>query len=235
MLTAILLGLAGGFVLSIPPGPLSIAVTKQGVEGRFLPGFKVALGAALMDIVYMLIATFTSSAIVVALTSLITGSQWLPLAFQLLCIGVLLFMGIRYLKSEYCKEATNLSTRRQLAQEQKAKALGRSSPLFLGVLIALTNLATPTFLPSMIAFVGYFHANGGLQQGALNSAAFSIAFGLGTAIWFFFFLRILIRFRRKLSDTFITSIYRFAGGTFILFAAIIAYNVVTTTEWSGLL
>jgi threonine/homoserine/homoserine lactone efflux protein len=188
-----------------------------------------------MDIVYSLIATFASSAIVVALERLIKETQWFPVLFQVACIILLLFLGIRYFASERCEKATNESVKTEREQEERARKMGHATPFFIGILIAITNLATPTFLPSMIAFVGFLHGIDWLQRGVLHSAVFSVAFGVGTLLWFFCVLRVLLRFRKSISGNFIQNIYRFAGGTLITFAAVIAYHTVTTTQWAHLM
>lgn len=235
LLAAILLGIAGGFVLSIPPGPLAIAVTKQGIEGDFRSGLMLVIGAALMDIVYILVSTFASSAIVVALERLIKETQWFPVLFQIACIILLLFLGIRYFTPERCEKATTESVKTERAQEERARKMGHATPFFIGLLIAITNLATPTFLPSMIAFVGFLHGSGWLHRGMVPSVVFSVAFGMGTLLWFFCVLRILIKFRKSISGNFVQNIYRFAGGTLITFAAVIAYHTVTSTQWAHLM
>jgi threonine/homoserine/homoserine lactone efflux protein len=235
LLATVLLGIVGGFILCIPPGPLAIAVTKQGLEGNFRAGLTLVFGAALMDMVYILVATFASSAIVVALERLIKETQWFPVLFQIACIILLLFLGIRYFTPERCEKATNENEKTEKAQEERARKMGHATPFFIGILIAVTNLATPTFLPSMIAFVGFLHGIGWLHRGVLPSVVFSVSFGLGTLLWFFLVLRLLMRFRRSISGNFVQNIYRFAGGTLITFAAVIAYHTVTATEWAHLM
>lgn len=235
LLATILLGIAGGFVLSIPPGPLAIAVTKQGIEGSFRAGMTLVFGAALMDVVYMLMSTFASSAIVQALEKLIKQTLWFPVLFQIACIVLLLYLGIRYFTPDRCEKATNENEKAERAQEERARKMGHATPFFIGLLIAVTNLATPTFLPSMIAFVGLLHGGGWLQRGMLPSVLFSVAFGMGTLLWFFCVLRILMRYRKSISGNFVQNIYRFAGGTLITFAAVIAYHTVTTTQWAHLM
>jgi threonine/homoserine/homoserine lactone efflux protein len=235
LLTTILLGIAGGFILCIPPGPLAIAVTKHALEGNLRAGLTLAFGAALMDMVYILLSTFASSAIVVALGQLIKETQWFPLLFQIACIILLLFLGIRYFTPARCEKATDQNEKMELAQEERARKLGHATPFFIGVLIAVTNLASPTFLPSLIAFVGFLHGVGWLPRGVLLSVVFSVSFGLGTLLWFFSVLRVLLRFRSSISGNFVQNINRFAGGTLITFAAIIAYHMVTATEWARLM
>jgi threonine/homoserine/homoserine lactone efflux protein len=235
LIITVLLGMAGGFTLAIPPGPLAIAVMKQGIEGHFRPGLMVALAAALMDMVYILLATFASSAIVQALARLIKETVWFPLLFQIACIILLLVLGIRYFAPAQRKRATQHDQKAELAQEERARQMGHATPFFTGLLIAITNLASPTFLPTMIAFVGFFHANDWLHPGVLPSLLFSVGFGMGTLFWFLGLLRILLRFRTSISNDFISNIYRFTGGTLITFAAVITYHVVTATAWGQLM
>ena len=235
MFSAIIFGLAGGLILSIPPGPLSLAVTRQALGGFFRSGFLIVLAAAMMDIVYMLIATFASSAIVVTLSGLVNGSTWFPLLFQIACVIVLLYLGISYLTPEKREAQATANEAREQKQEARARQMGHTSPFFIGLLIAITNLASPTFLPSMIAFIGFLQANRWLGHAASDNVLFSAGFGVGSTIWFFAVIRTLIHFRSRLSESFLTGIYRFAGGSLLLFAAVIAYHVATTTPWKTML
>lgn len=225
MLTAILFGILFGFVLSIPPGPLAVTVIKKSFEGRFRPAFMTAFGAATMDVVYTLAATFTSSALVVALSALFIQYKWLSLLFQTLCIVVLVVLGLRYLRQKY-----KVPTRKGPSVNKPAQA----SPFWVGALIAFTNLASPTFLPTMIASVSYLHGEGLLERGFNESISYSCGFGLGTTLWFFALIRFLLKQRSKLSPNFISSIYKFAGGTFILFALVLAYKIIVYTNWKAL-
>ncbi len=230
MLTALLLGILLGFVLSIPPGPLAVAVIKKSFEGRFLPAFMTGLGAAVMDIGYTLVATFASSALVVGLSSLFVRFKWLSLLFQLLCVVVLVVLGLKYLRQKHKAPTTTLSSTGEIIPNKPSPA----SPFWVGVLIAFMNLASPTFLPAMIASVSYLHGEGMLERGFWESVLYSVGFGLGTLVWFFSLARFLIKQRKKLSSNFISSIYKFAGATFILFALVLVYKIVIYTNWKTL-
>ncbi|MEK9136143.1 MAG: LysE family transporter [Bacteroidota bacterium] len=234
MITALLLGIVSGFILSIPPGPLSAAVTKHSVGHSFRSGFMIALGGAAMDIIYVLIAAFASSAIVIALVDLITGNGWTLLGFQVLAILVLLFMGVRYMRHKHTPAEESKILRVEEAQEQKAQKLGYPSPFFIGVLIAVANLASPTFIPSMISVIGYIQANGLLSGRAYDNVAYALGFGAGTAVWFTLVAKVLVQHRSKFSASVLSNIYKFAGGTFILCACVLTYHVVMSTDWSVL-
>jgi threonine/homoserine/homoserine lactone efflux protein len=232
MLTALLLGIISGCVLSIPPGPLSAAVTKHTISHGFRTGVMIALGGAIMDIVYVLLAAFASSTLVTQLIELVTGAGWLPLLFQVCCIGLLLAMGIRYFRLKHQPEDETKIVKVEEAQEERARKLGYSSPFFIGVLIAVANLAAPTFIPSMISVVSYIQANHWIGRTVEENIGYAVGFGIGTAIWFTLVAQMLVRHRARFSPDVLSTIYKFAGGTLIVCAAVLTYHVVMSTQWS---
>jgi len=234
MISALILGIVSGIILSIPPGPLSAAVTKHSVSESFRSGLMIGLGGAVMDIVYVLIAAFASSAIVVALMDLVTGNGWVPFGFQVLSIIVLLLMGISYMRHKHHPEQETKILKVEEAQEQRAQKLGYSSPFLIGVLIAIANLASPTFLPSMISVISYIKANGLLTNGAQDNVLYAVGFGIGTSCWFGLAAKVLAKHREKFSATVLSNIYKFAGGTFILCACLLTYHVLMSTDWTTL-
>lgn len=234
MIGALFLGVLSGFVLSIPPGPLSAAVTKHSVSRNFRTGMMIAMGGAAMDIVYVLIAAFASSALVVAMMNLVTGSGWPPLLFQVLCIILLVVMGVRYIRQKHQPEAEEKLFKVERAQEEKAQKLGYSSPFFVGVLIAVANLAAPAFIPSMVSVVSYLQANHWLSGRADDNVFYALGFGTGTTLWFSLVARMLVKHRSKFSPDVLSTIYRFAGGTLIVCACILTYHVVMSTNWAML-
>ena len=234
MISSLLIGIAGGFILAVPPGPIGLAATRQVLGGFVSSALKIALAAAMMDAVYMLAATFASSAIVMTANALISQSKWFPLIFQVVCVGILVFLGVTFLLPEKRHHEEELEEERERRQEERAKRMGHNSPFFLGLLMSITNLASPAFLPSLIAYVGFLQANQWLMHSAEDNVLFSVGFGTGTLLWFVCAMRLLVFFRAKLSANFINWVYWFAGGTMLLFAVVIAVHVAMTTQWKTL-
>lgn len=232
MVMALLLGVLSGIVLSIPPGPLSAAVTKHSVSESFQSGFMVALGGAVMDIIYVMIAAFASSAIVTTVINLVTANGWILLGFQIACILALIVMGIRYLRHKQDPAEESHILKVEETQEANARRLGYSSPFFVGILIAVANLASPMFIPSMISVVSYIQANGLFHRNAGDNVAYAFGFGIGTTCWFTLMVSVLVKYRSKFSMNVLANIYRFAGGTFIVCACLLTYHVVMSTDWS---
>jgi threonine/homoserine/homoserine lactone efflux protein len=213
MVTALLVGLVVGFVLAIPPGPIAIACLSQALAGQAREGLALALSASAMDIG--------------ALRGLVTDNAWYLLAFQGGCIVVLVVLGLRY-----CRP-TGVAGRPRQAEQDRTR--DDASPYLRGVLIALTNLASPTFLPSLIFAMSLLHARGWVGRDVGDHVMYALGFGAGAALWFVLLLRTLTRLRSQFSPTVIPMLSRVAGGVFLLFALMLAYNMVTTTAWSRLL
>jgi len=232
VVASFLVGLFLGFVMSIPPGPISIAVIKQGVQGNFRRGIRIGFGAAIMDSVYALIAAFASSAIVVRLAKFINGQPWMELAFQVVCIAILILLGRKYVRAT--TDDLRHSTEEEEEQETRVKKFGYSSAVMFGVLMGIMNLANPSFLPSLMAASGFVSAKGWILSGVAGSALFAVGFATGVFCWFYVLLRIILRVRTNLPMTYFTYIFRFAGIAFYVFAVILAVRVFLATEWKSL-
>ena len=234
MLSSLVLGVILGFALSIAPGPIAVAFMKKAVVGEFRPAFMLGLGAATMDILFNLLAAFASSALVVQLSNLFQQNRWLSLLFQIACVIVLIVLGIRYSRQRHIIAEERHVMEQEAEQERRATKLSHGSPFFLGVMLAITNLATPTFFPSMVAAVSYLHAEGFLMRDMGSSVLYALGFGIGTTVWFIILLRFFAKHRTKLSPGFINTMFKVAGATFLAFAAFLVYNVASSTLWSRL-
>lgn len=228
MVTALLVGLVVGFVLAIPPGPIMIACIRQALAGQPREGMTLALAASVMDIVYALLAAFASSALFGALRDMITGNVWCLLAFQGGGIVVLVVLGLHYWKP------TPPAGVVPPWPEERERPLGNASPYLRGALIALTNLASPTFLPALIFVMSLLHAQGWVGHDVNEHAMYALGFGAGSALWFLLLLRTLTRLRAQVSPTVMPMLSRVAGGVLLLFALLLTYRVITTTVWSRL-
>ena len=234
-LHAFLLGLITGFLLALPPGPLAVAVLRQGLGGRWGAGLQIVAAATVMDCLYALLAAFASSALVVALTDRVIAYREAALAFQALCVLGLTVIGVRYLRQQQHPEAAMAITSREATQAEGSKRMGTASPFVLGILIALTNLALPTFMPALIGVIGYIHARGWLATSLTARVEFSFGFGCGTGVWLLMLLYGCISYRTRLSHQVISGVCRVVGGAFLISAGILAVDVVASTDWTRLL
>ena len=193
MIGALLVGLVVGFCLSIPPGPIAIAVMRQALEGHPRSGLKLGLGGSTMDTLYALSALFASSAVILPLQNTFTGTPWLMLLFQGACIVTLIVLGTRYFKANVVQVAAN--AQQVLAHAERVHRIGFTSNYLMGIGISLTCLASPTFLPSLIAVAGFLHDKGFVDASFAQSAMYALGFGSGAAIWLLVVLRTVYTLR----------------------------------------
>ena len=233
MILAPVAGIVLGFFLSIPPGPISVAIIKKGIQGERETGRMIGAGAAGIDILYALVAAFASSAIVTSLGDFLKGNLWFALLFQIACIVILVILGYRYFHAT----ADDLAEidEEEKEEEEKARRFGAKSGIMIGVFMALMNMANPSFLPAMITVAGALHAEEILDASLLTNTLYAIGFGLGVFLWFILLLKIVISVAARMPLNYFNYVFRFAGGAFYLFAAIILVRMLLDTEWSKLL
>ena len=228
MVTALLVGLVVGFVMVMPPGPIAMACMRQALAGQAREGLALVLGVAAMDIGYALLAAFASSALVEALWDMMMHHAWALLAFQGGCIVVLVVVGLHYCRS----------SRHGGAARARPEARGRLrsdvSPALSGVLLALTNLANPLFLPSLIFVMSLLQVRGWVGHAVGAHVMYALGFGGGAALWYVLLLRTVTHLRAQFSPTVLPMLARVAGGVLLLCAGLLTYTVVMTTAWSRL-
>ncbi|MBL7988486.1 MAG: LysE family transporter [Chlorobi bacterium] len=232
----LLIGALAGFALAIPPGPISIAVMKQALEGNGKIGAQIGVGAAFADMLLATLAAFASSAFVDSLLRSITSYGWLVMLVQIGCIVALIFLARSYFQAT--SQAVVKSAAKGKKQEERAQNLGLQSPIALGALLGIMNIASPTFLPTLTLVIGSLRTNSYLQTvvgaSTTDNIILAVGFGCGVFLWFFVLLQLLIKFRSRIPTNFIGRVYRFAGWAFVLFAVILAYKVATSTDWGNI-
>jgi putative LysE/RhtB family amino acid efflux pump len=228
MVTALLVGLVVGFVMVMPPGPIAMACMRQALAGHTREGLALVLGAAVMDSGYALLAAFASSALVEALWDMMMHNAWALLAFQGGCIVVLVGVGLHYCRSSLHGGAA------RARPEARGRLRGDVSPALSGVLLALTNLANPLFLPSLIFVMSLLQVRGWVGHAVGDHVMYALGFGGGAALWYVLLLRTVTHLRAQFSPTVMPMLARVAGGVLLLCAGLLTYTVVTTTAWSGL-
>jgi threonine/homoserine/homoserine lactone efflux protein len=229
MVTALLVGLVVGFVMVMPPGPIAMACIRQALTGQSRAGLALVLGAAAMDSGYALLAAWASSALVGVLWGMLIRHPWTLLVLQGGCIMVLVVVGLHYYRSSMHEGAA------RARPEGRRRLPSDVSPSLSGVLLALTNLASPTFLPSMIFAMSLVHIRGWVGHAVGDHVMYALGFGMGAALWYVLLLRTVLHLRAKFAPTVMPALGRVVGSLLLLCAALLTYNVVMTTAWARLL
>jgi threonine/homoserine/homoserine lactone efflux protein len=195
--TLLLKGIAIGFALALPIGPIGIlCIRKTATEGH-LSGMIVGFGAATADALYGFIAAF---GLTVISDALLTRQGWI----RLIGGAFLCYLGIKTLLA---KPPNN-------AQQVNSKG-------FLGSYIS-TFLLTLTNPLSIIAFLGVF-AGFGLRNGNLSLGSAATLIGgvfLGSALWFFLLSYGITLFRDKFNATGLGWVNRISGSLIIVFGLV---------------
>jgi len=229
MVFSLLLGTIVGFVLAVPPGPVGVTTLKAGLRGDERTGVLIGFGAGVMDFFYCLFAMLATSAISSSLQSFFSEYPLAIIIFQVLCVLILVGYGIlelRNARTSHCQ-----STQMQPSRLRKAaERLKKNGPFFIGVAIALMNIANPTFLPSLAYTSMLIQHSSFFDNTILNCLMFSVGFGFGNFGWLYALLRVVLYYKERFSPEFTLRIHRFAGFTMIGAGTLLGYRVIFT-KW----
>lgn len=188
-------GLAIGFSIAAPVGPIgALCIRRSLAEGRAI-GFATGLGAATADALYGAVAAFGLTAI----SSFLTNQQ-----FWLGSLGgiFLLYLGIQ--------------TFRASPTQQAADARGSTllSAFATTLLLTLTNPAT------ILSFIGLFSATGfAASPNTATAAALVLGVFIGSAIWWLILSSSVDRLRFRFGPDWMRAVNRLSGCILIAFGA----------------
>ena len=201
-LTFFLKGIAIGFFMAIPIGPIGImCIRKTLTEGR-LSGLIIGLGAATADVFYGCVAVFGLTVISDTLNS---QRFWI----RIIGGALLFFLGIKTF----------------LAQPKdpkiKISGSGRLRSFFTVVVLTLTNPLT------IFAFIAVFAAFG-LGDGLSFISAVVLVAGvfIGSCLWFFLLTSGTILFRKKLDLVGLKWVNKIAGILIIISGFIVVGSLL---------
>jgi threonine/homoserine/homoserine lactone efflux protein len=231
MLFALLIGTILGFIIAIPPGPVAVTVAKLAVFNPRKHSTEFSLATGIVDFIFALSATFAATAVASAIHSFSQDYELLTQIFQLGIVGIFIIYGIFSLvRSKKIKENEYTSLTNKFLDK-----LSRKGPFFLGFAIAFSNLANPTFLPSLGYLSIQVSTFNFFEMDFLNKIIYSFGFGLGNFLWLNLMGNLVALNKHKFSTTFQQRLHQFAGITFISFGTLIGYKVVQFIHWPDLL
>lgn len=229
MITSLLIGTITGIVLALPPGPVAITAIKTSLFKSEKEGYEVAIGNAVMDFVFFLIAVFAASAAVEVIKAFSKDYPVLVLLFQCLIVGAMIVFGIMNLRRNHGP----VDYDRPKAYDNRLFSMFKTKgPIILGAAVAFGNLANPTFGPTLGFVAHWVNQLSFMEPNPVNNLMLALGFGLGNFLWLSALVRIVIKYKHKFSDNFIRRVRQFAGVTFIGFGTVIGYRVLVITKWS---
>jgi len=196
-LTFFLKGIAIGFVMAIPIGPIGImCIRKTLTEGR-LSGLIIGLGAATADLFYGCVAVF---GLTIISDTLNNQRIWIRIVGS----ALLFFLGIKTFRAQ------------PKDPKLKISGSGRLRSYFTVVILTLTNPLT------IFAFIAVFAAFG-LGDGLRFFSAVVLVAGvfIGSCLWFFLLTSGTILFRKKLDLVGLKWVNKIAGILIIISGLIV--------------
>jgi threonine/homoserine/homoserine lactone efflux protein len=202
MLMTILLGIGIGFAVSIPVGPVNLAIIQAVLKEDDKRGIALGAGGAFMDLLYALMA-FTG-------ISLLHFNQLVTDIFAVAGIIFLTFLGIKELV---------LTTRSfELSREQ----LSRKRQFFLkGMMFYVTN---PALIPAFIGVAGWARSLQLFPNEFGHNVVVAAFVGVGSFSWFTIFSLFINKYKEKFSMKVLYIINKFIGASLILLAVYVAYR-----------
>jgi homoserine/homoserine lactone efflux protein len=227
-----IVGLLVGIVLALPLGPVSLATLRTSLQYGVRAGISVAVGAALLDVVYCLLALLATG-VILKLLGFVDEHPLLSLVVRLCCVAVLLGYGAVQVWRKREKPPAPSSS--PLAVKLLAQRFHHRHGLALGVGMALVNLANPAFLPSLLYLGVLVHQFHWVQpEQMMTVVAFAGGFGTGNLLWLSFLAYGMHHFRRRLSGESLERLYRLMGLALIGVGTLLGVRVLMATKWHEL-
>ncbi len=232
MIIALLVGTIIGYFLAIPPGPVSVSAIKLAMSPAPRNAYYLASATAMMDFIYALLAMFAASAANRTLEAFANDHQTLLYLVQIIIVIGFIIYGIDSLRKS--KEMNN----QQFADNteiSRFKSLSLKGPFFLGIVVSVSNVANPTFLPSLtylsiqIQHLTFFDPN------LMNKFIYAVGFGFGNFLWLLTLSGIINTHKHRMSNSFQKRIQQFAGITFISFGTLLGYRIFQIIHWQEIL
>lgn len=181
-------GLALGFAVAAPVGPMSLLCMRRTLAGGFFAGMLCGLGVATADALYGAVAAFG----LVAITGFLVGQQpWLRLVGG----AVLVYLGLRTLRARPAKSP---------ASAGGAGLVG----MYISTLgLTLTNPTTILSFAALFAGVGL----GGDDRDSTTAPALVLGVFVGSALWWLILTGGIAIARRRLTSRLLRSVNTLSG------------------------
>ncbi len=205
-MVALSVGLITGIIISIPIGPINVAVISKGFKQGFKNAFAIGLGASAMDFTYCAATMLGLSAFVHRLE--------VNIIFRIIGFFLLLYLGLKDI-------TTKVGSFRY---DEDIQHNGRFHSAFLiGVFMYVSN---PTLVAFWIALSGIVQSSGSVVQNFGDGALFALGVGVGTALWYYSMLKAIFWKRDKFRAETLTVLSRISGYVMLAFSAYIGYELV---------
>lgn len=203
---ALILGLAIGFLMCIPVGPINVWVVNTLLKHNFRSAFSIALGGSVMDFTYFMI--------ILTGLSLFSFTPKMTMFFKVAGVIFLFAFGL--------KEILSPSQSFEEDEDAKKKIPRASSFFLLGVLIYTSNPTLIATMSGLAAIIKSWHA---FEFSYFNYFFLSLGIAVGSASWFFLLLKMVQRYQNRIPQKFFHHFSRTSGVLIVMFSLFMAFKV----------
>jgi len=204
---SILIGLVFGFVAAIPLGPVNVFVISQTIKRDFFHGFMGGLTAAVLDIIYCLIALLGISQVTFNLDHYLG----LPI-MKVVAALVLIVLGFRMVQQS--------KTFKEAMPDKKSTSFSPHA-IFGVVLLYISNPALYAF---WIVVAGTVTSHYWVSDTGTSPILFALSVGIGGLAWYFILTYYVAKYHHQFKAKTFRVIFLVLG--LVLFA-IAAYTLLT--------
>ena len=190
--------------MCIPVGPINVWVVNTLLKHNFRSAISIAIGGSVMDFVYFMV--------------ILTGLSFFTFSSQTSLI--LKIIGVLFLFIFGLKEVISKEKEMEVKEDDKHSHTTRF--FLLGVLIYTSN---PTLIATMSGLASVIKSWNVFDPHFLNYFLLSLGVGLGSMAWFYFLLKMVVRYQNRIPKKFFYHFSRVSGVLIVIFSIIMAYNV----------
>jgi len=213
-MTAFLFGVVTGIIISIPIGPINVAVVSRGFKQGFSNAFAVGLGASAMDFFYCAAAMLGLSTIVHRLE--------VNIIFQVIGFFLLLYLGLRDVTTKV----------ESFRYENLLPKSGRFQSAFLvGVFMYISN---PTLMAFWITLSGIIQSSELAVRNIGDGILFAFGVGSGTSVWYYLLLKAIFWKRDSFRAETLTLLSKVSGIIMLAFSGYIGYELLVHFSRRGI-
>jgi threonine/homoserine/homoserine lactone efflux protein len=210
IITAGLIGLLSGFLVSIPVGPINITIINEGAQRGFRWAAMIALGAVCMDFIYC-------AAAFAGFSQLFAASQVIRATLELLSFVVITYLGFKYLLVAHLPATTP-------SVERVEHKLHPHTAFAIGFVRVLGN---PAVLLFWIALSATFISHHWIENTWKAKAACVAGMSLGAFSWFLLLSFLVSLCHGRFSARTLVRMSHVSGASLLLVSVLIGYRLVT--------
>lgn len=201
-------GFAGGFLVSIPVGPINISIVNEGAQRGFRWAFLIGLGATVMEVIYCGVAF--------AGFSRLFDAKWFKATMELVSFLLMLYLGIKFMFAHSLPATTR-------SVERVEHRLHPHTAFWTGFVRCLGN---PGVLLFWITVSATFTAHDWVEETWRSKGACWLGVALGCFSWFTLLAYLVSRGHGKFSTRTLLRMSQISGASLVLVAIVMGVRLI---------